>query len=284
MVKYVYDAWGKFLSTTGSLASTLGAVQQFRYRSYVYDQETGLYYLRSRYYSPVLCKFFCTDSWVGNIGELHSHNAFNYCANSPIMLVDHDGNVWVQGAPAPYYSYFHNMVQNWIITFNPGLTMEVPTSTGRIDLYNVYTHEIYEVKPNTTGHKAAGINQLMRYLAGDKPVIMGEKLLILPPDGTLRIDHTEMTILVNVKQEEALILYTVEIIRKKKQSQTVSELILVPNLDFEKASTPIMQPNWNTVTTSATAGAGTFIALYAIAKIIPGFVDDLILALAMTVF
>ena len=32
VVKYAYDAWGKVLFTTGSLASTLGIVQPFRYR------------------------------------------------------------------------------------------------------------------------------------------------------------------------------------------------------------------------------------------------------------
>ena len=42
VVKYTYDAWGKVLSTTGSLASTLGTIQPFRYRGYVYDVETGL--------------------------------------------------------------------------------------------------------------------------------------------------------------------------------------------------------------------------------------------------
>ncbi len=42
VVKYTYDAWGKVLSTTGSLASTLGNIQPFRYRGYVYDVETGL--------------------------------------------------------------------------------------------------------------------------------------------------------------------------------------------------------------------------------------------------
>lgn len=38
-VKYTYDAWGKALSTTGSLASTLGAIQPFRYAamSNMYD-------------------------------------------------------------------------------------------------------------------------------------------------------------------------------------------------------------------------------------------------------
>ena len=53
MVEYVYDAWGYLISKTGTMAATLGTVNPFRYRGYVYDEETGLYYLRSRYYNPV---------------------------------------------------------------------------------------------------------------------------------------------------------------------------------------------------------------------------------------
>ena len=50
VVSYTYDAWGKLLSTTGTLASTLGVDNPLRYRGYFYDTETGLYYLTSRYY------------------------------------------------------------------------------------------------------------------------------------------------------------------------------------------------------------------------------------------
>ena len=49
VVEYLYDSWGKLLSVTGTLATTLGADQPFRYRGYVYDEETGWYYLQSRY-------------------------------------------------------------------------------------------------------------------------------------------------------------------------------------------------------------------------------------------
>ena len=42
VVNYVYDAWGRPISKTGSMAGTLGTVQPFRYRGYVYDEETGL--------------------------------------------------------------------------------------------------------------------------------------------------------------------------------------------------------------------------------------------------
>lgn len=61
MVSYTYDAWGKMISKTGTLATTLGMLQPFRYRGYIFDEETGLYYLRSRYYNPNLCRFINAD-------------------------------------------------------------------------------------------------------------------------------------------------------------------------------------------------------------------------------
>ena len=54
VVSYTYDTWGKLLSTTGSLAATFGAEQPFRYRGYVYDEETGFYYLQSSTTTPRL--------------------------------------------------------------------------------------------------------------------------------------------------------------------------------------------------------------------------------------
>ena len=37
VVEYKYDAWGKLLSATGTLAATRGKWNPFRYRGYVYD-------------------------------------------------------------------------------------------------------------------------------------------------------------------------------------------------------------------------------------------------------
>ena len=39
-VEYKHDAWGRVLSKTGTMASTLGTLNPFRYRGYVYDEET----------------------------------------------------------------------------------------------------------------------------------------------------------------------------------------------------------------------------------------------------
>ena len=54
VVQYTYDAWGRHLSISGTMASTLGQYNPFRYRGYIYDSETGLYYLQSRYYNPTM--------------------------------------------------------------------------------------------------------------------------------------------------------------------------------------------------------------------------------------
>lgn len=47
MVSYEYEAWGKVLSITGSMSSTVGQKNPYRYRRYRYDNETGFYYLQS---------------------------------------------------------------------------------------------------------------------------------------------------------------------------------------------------------------------------------------------
>ena len=51
VVEYLYDTWGKLLEITGTLKDTVGTNQPFRYRGYVYDNETVWYYLKSRYYN-----------------------------------------------------------------------------------------------------------------------------------------------------------------------------------------------------------------------------------------
>ena len=91
VVEYRYGAWGNPLATTGSLAATLGKRNPFRYRGYIYDEETGLYYLRNRYYAPAIGRFLIADLDLGDQKELLHHNGFTYCRNAPILFVDMDG-------------------------------------------------------------------------------------------------------------------------------------------------------------------------------------------------
>ena len=91
VVNYVYDAWGNILSTTGSMASTVGAVNPIRYRSYYYDGETGFYYLQSRYYDPAIRRFINADGYINANGDILGFNMYAYCGNNPVMGYDPTG-------------------------------------------------------------------------------------------------------------------------------------------------------------------------------------------------
>jgi len=91
VVEYTYDAWGKILTITGSMASTLGVLNPLRYRGYVYDNESGLYYLQSRYYDPAIGRFINADAFVSTGQGILGHNMFAYCNNEPINRVDYTG-------------------------------------------------------------------------------------------------------------------------------------------------------------------------------------------------
>lgn len=89
VVSYAYDAWGAPIGKSGSMASTLGTVQPFRYRGYVFDEEIGLYYLRSRYYSAERCRYVNADSLLRT--NLITLNAYHYCRNNSISFRDAGG-------------------------------------------------------------------------------------------------------------------------------------------------------------------------------------------------
>ena len=69
------------------MASTLGVHNPLRYRGYVYDNETALYYLQSRYYDPDVGRFINADSLV-DTRSLVGHNMFAYCWNNPVNCFD----------------------------------------------------------------------------------------------------------------------------------------------------------------------------------------------------
>ncbi len=92
VVRYTYDSWGKVEDITGDMAETLGKRNPFRYRGYYYDTETGMYYLKNRYYDPELRRFISEDNVMGQVGNIHGHNMFNYAFNNPVSFDDITGN------------------------------------------------------------------------------------------------------------------------------------------------------------------------------------------------
>ena len=88
VVEYTYDSWGKSLTVSGTLATTLGANNPFRYRGYYYDTETGLYYLQSRYYDATVCKFISADEYLSTGQGIGGNNVYVYCLNNPAIRID----------------------------------------------------------------------------------------------------------------------------------------------------------------------------------------------------
>ena len=93
----MYDAWGnhKVLDASGNVISSsshIGNVNPFRYRGYFYDIETGLYYLKTRYYAPVTGRFLNMDSIdYADPETINGLNLYAYCGNNPVMNVDPTG-------------------------------------------------------------------------------------------------------------------------------------------------------------------------------------------------
>ena len=88
---YTYDSWGKLLTSTGDLADA----NPLRYRGYFYDTETGLYYLKSRYYDPEVCRFINADAYASTGQGILGLNMFTYCICSPVTLYDPSGRLTI---------------------------------------------------------------------------------------------------------------------------------------------------------------------------------------------
>ena len=93
IAKYLYDAWGKCVSVENADGYTIGTANPFRYCGYYYDNETGLYYLQSRYYDPTIARFINADNQIAGVGgEVLGYNMFAYCMNNPVNMSDPSGN------------------------------------------------------------------------------------------------------------------------------------------------------------------------------------------------
>ena len=122
VAQYVYDAWGnhKVLDMSGAentVETFIGNVNPIRYRGFYYDEESGLYYLQSRYYDPEVGRFINADE-IDYIepDTLMGCNLYAYCGNNPVMYVDPYGY-------APWWSWAISGLQllgGIILCFVPG--------------------------------------------------------------------------------------------------------------------------------------------------------------------
>ena len=108
---YKYDSWGKITAESGD--SVIRELNPFRYRGYVYDTETGLYYLQSRYYDPITGRFLNADIYCDTqSGTTLSTNMFAYCENNAITYVDDTGTYNIKNFNC--YSYAVGVSDRWL--------------------------------------------------------------------------------------------------------------------------------------------------------------------------
>lgn len=94
VVEYEYDLFGKPLACRDTSGIGLGSLNPFRFKGYVYDEESGLYYLTTRYYDPEIGRFLTPD----NLEQLDPEkaaglNLYVYCNNDPVLFFDPEGEM-----------------------------------------------------------------------------------------------------------------------------------------------------------------------------------------------
>ena len=100
VAKYEYDDWGNVLTVSNASNQAItdpnhiANLNPFRYRNYYYDSESGLYYLMSRYYDPVVHRFLNADGYLQAGEDILDVNMFAYCGNNPVCRIDSKGNSW----------------------------------------------------------------------------------------------------------------------------------------------------------------------------------------------
>ncbi|SES72127.1 RHS repeat domain-containing protein [[Clostridium] polysaccharolyticum] len=110
---YEYDPWGNCV-ITGDMQ--IGCMNPIRYRGYYFDNETGFYYLGSRYYNPETERFINADEYSLCIDN--NQNMYKYCENNPMYYIDSKGFFAMQNSHVieyvkdQVYYYINNKVDN----------------------------------------------------------------------------------------------------------------------------------------------------------------------------
>lgn len=105
--RYEYDTWGNIVSKTEGMSNP------FAYSGEMYDDESGLYYLRARYYDPKVGRFVSEDTYKGQVDNPLSLNRYTYGHNNPLRFVDPTGHVAAEGAGSFFGGSHEDLVLHW---------------------------------------------------------------------------------------------------------------------------------------------------------------------------
>ena len=159
---YQYDAFGQELGNAERISNRI------RYTGQQYDVQTEQYYLRARYYNPVLGRFMQEDPYLYD-----GLNLYAYCKNNPVTYYDPSGYQAVPGDGCPPGS----QIGGDGVNENDGVTQPEDDIPAPIEPYNRRKH--YGSTPTAADRKEIGGSPdhdpplVKRYYEGDPSV--GEK-------------------------------------------------------------------------------------------------------------
>ena len=173
---YDYDEFGVTTSTGDTFFN------EVTFTGSVADA-SGLLYMNARYYNPATARFLSQDSYTGSASVPWTQHLYAYCNNNPVNMVDPTGHeaetsypkgwlFWPWKKRIAVYRDAHNAVQVSIAETDLNIVMEkVVTCSngrrGRVDLLNLETGEIWEVKNHNDNFpmipRALALMQLSRY-------------------------------------------------------------------------------------------------------------------------
>ena len=131
---YEYDAFGNTIRCEEQVHN------RFRYTGEQYDPLTGQYYLRARYYNPVIARFTQEDTYYGD-----GLNLYTYCQNNPILYHDPTGHGTKENSP-----YSRNEQRYIDAGADPDTARLAaqcyPDAKSKQDLYNKYKKQGYSAQ------------------------------------------------------------------------------------------------------------------------------------------
>ena len=94
VVKYSYDAYGNRKGIEDTSGCNLGTRNPFRYKGYYYDDDTEMYYCKSRFYVPKWRRWLNSDNFVNlQVDEVVNFNLWAYVVNNPVQNIDESGDM-----------------------------------------------------------------------------------------------------------------------------------------------------------------------------------------------
>ena len=136
------EAFGTIREETGTV------INHYKFTSREYDDDSGLYYYRARYYDAGISRFLSKDSLIFN------DNLYAYVENNPIKYTDPSGHVIVTG-----------LLVALVLT---GITFEVnycmnnpidPSNPG--DLVDIWVEGGKGIAVATAGYVSGGLSQML---------------------------------------------------------------------------------------------------------------------------